>query len=694
MIKSLNRLNHFTMRKNLLLTLMLLLNISIYAQNNSFIVNETFDGTSMPEGWYFIGEGVDNFSISTTNNAGGSANELLFKSSPIVTAGIHLVMATADLTDVEELGLSFKHYLNYDQLSHTLGIATSSDNGTTWNTAWSQTFSNASATGLHEVNETVSTPDMGKSNVLICLYYEGNTYNFNKWYFDNIIIYAKNSDAGNDIQLSSIDVDNVIAIGNTDISFTVNNIGSTEISAFEASYEIEGLGTVTETFNEKIVPAENKTLTFKSEAYLTPGTHTIKINILNVSGEEDSNLDNNSMSKDVRTYIREVERTPMIEHFSSATCINCIPVDTTLSGLTHDNEGRYTYVKYPWDYPMPGDKYYLEECSIRGQYYRVTGVPAISFDGGAITRQPKQSHFDDRYATTSYVDIVGAFNIEGNVVNITADIISYLDMPDVKVFVTVNEKTTVNNVVEGSLPEFHHVLMSIPSSTDGIDASFEAGKYQRYELSVDMTGTNVEEMNDLEVAVWVQTYESKEVHNSHFLNEYTSHPYPIQNLKVEEKTISWEKPEKSEPIGYNVYVDNKLVAEKITENSYTFTSSKDNVLVEVYAVYENGITSVGVCLVAGTGNTEDPEISIEELSSATNIYPNPVKDELTIATELRVEEIAIYDIYGRLCCRDASNASTSTMDTFNVSVQDLENGIYFINIKTDKGNVVRRFIKN
>ena len=265
-------------------------------------------------------------------------------------------------------------------------------------------------------------------------------------------------------------------------------------------------------------------------------------------------------------------------------------------------------------------------------------------------------------------------------------------MPDVRVFVTVNEKTTVENVVEGSLPEFHHVLMSIPSSTDGIDASFEAGKYQRYELSVDMTETNVEEMNDLEVAVWVQTYESKEVHNSHFLNEYTSHPYPVQNLKVEGKTISWEKPEKGEPIGYNVYVDNKLVAENIKELSHTVKSPKSQFVVEVIALYESNTSSAGIAMAA----EYEGVIAIEEITKETSIdvYPNPANDKIFIATELRVKEIAIYDIYGRLCCRDASNASTSTMDTFNVSVQDLENGIYFINIKTDKGNVVRRFIKN
>ncbi len=759
------------MKRFLPFIMMMLFVNTIFAQNNSFIINETFDTPNMPEGWYFTGEGADNFSISSTNNAGGDANELLFKSSPIVTAGIHLVMATADLTDVEELGLSFKHYLNYDQLSHTLGIATSSDNGTTWNTAWSQTFSNASATGLHEVNETIKTSDMGKNNVLICLFYEGNTYNFNKWYFDNISIFPKTNNS--DLQLASIDVNNVVPTGDVEISFTANNIGGTEITSFEASYEIEGYGTVTETFNETITPSNNKTVTFKKDVNLLPGTHTININIININGENDSNTDNNSMSKEVRTFIKEVERTPLLEHFSSSTCINCIPVDTTLLALTHNNEGRYTYVKYPWDYPNPGDPYYLEDCTTRGQYYRVTGVPAISFDGGAITRQPKQSHFDDRYAVTSYVDIIGAFDVEGNTVNVTADVLSYIDLPEAKVFVTVNEKTTVGNVVSGSLPEFHHVLMKMLSGVEGIDTDFEAGKYQRYEFSVDMSETNVEEMNDLEVAVWVQNYDSKEIYNSHFLNEYTSHLYPVQNIKIEEKTVSWEAPEKGNPTGYNVLVNNNLVAENISETSYEFTSSKDKVLVEVVAIYENGAASAGVCAtsevendnttptnlavtpqstssialtwnevenatsynvyrdtekitevtttnytdegleyntrycytVTSIVNGKESEHSekvcvktlgegIEEISTSIELYPNPVENELCVATELHVEEISIYDIYGRLCCTDASNASTSNaMDTFNVSVRDLNSGVYFINIKTDKGNIVKRFIK-
>ena len=673
------------MKKNLFLAFALLLSVTIFAQNSSFIINETFDSAEMPEGWYFTGEGAKNFKISTTNNAGGDPNELYFMSSPIVTAGIHLVMGSADLTDVKELGLSFKHNLSNSQLSSTIGIATSSDNGATWNTGWSRTYSEAASSGQYDINETIKTDDMGKNNVLFCLFYEGNTYNFNKWYFDDISIFTL-SDKGTDIQLSSIDVNNIVQSGNIEIGFTADNISSNEVTSFEASYEIEGFDVVTETFDITIAPNQKEKVTFKQTARLLPGTYDIKVNILNVNGEEDANPDNNSTAKQIRTFIKTVERTPMIEHFSSSTCINCIPVDTTLLKLTHENEGRYTYVKYPWNYPGLGDKYYLKDCSIRGQYYEVTGVPSITFDGTTTTKKPQQSNFDERYNVPSYFEIEGAFDVKDSTINVTADIISYIDMPNVRVFATVNEKTTVKNKVEGSLPEFHHVLMNMLSGAEGIETNFSAGQYQRYEFSLNMNTTNVEELNDLEVAVWIQNYESKDIYNSRFLNEYTSHLYPIQNLSIKGNTIKWEAPEQGNPIGYNVFVNNKLVAEKTTKTSHTINITNEKIVVEVFALYENKTSSIGVSLFTEIEN--ETGITNIEQTQSINIYPNPANDRLYIETQTLTQTIEIFDIYGRRQ-KSIVNSQRSTV----IDLSELKSGIYFVKINTEKGNIVKRIIK-
>ena len=107
------------MKKVLLFVITLLSFNMIYAQERAFIVNESFNGSSMPEGWYFTGEGSENFKINTSNNAGGDPNELYLKSSPFITSAIafrclgvrghdfHLVSTIQLLTQLDILSIYF-----------------------------------------------------------------------------------------------------------------------------------------------------------------------------------------------------------------------------------------------------------------------------------------------------------------------------------------------------------------------------------------------------------------------------------------------------------------------------------------------------------------------------------------------------------------------------------------------------------
>ena len=609
------------MKKHLFFVIALLLSVTIFAQERAFIVNESFNSSSMPSGWYFTGEGSENFEVRTSSNAGGDPNELYFKSIPIVTNGIHLVMATANLTNVSELGLSFKHYLNNDQLSSTIGFATSSDNGATWNTGWSQTYSNAASTGQYEINETFSTPDMGKNNVLICMFYEGNTYNFNKWYFDDICIFTQGGgEGGADLQMSAINVNSIVPAGMVDISFTVNNTGEETVTSFEASYEIDGYETVTETFETNLSPSSNKQFTFQTQAGLIAGTHNLKVNIVSVNGTDDAEQSNNSLTKEIKTYIKTIERTPMIEHFSSSTCQPCVGVDYAMMELTENNHGKYTYTKYPVNWPGLGDPYTIPDCIVRSDYYEVYTVPSIALDGQVKSSAITQSELDERFNSTSYVDIVGSFKVEDNTINVIADVISYIDLPNVKMFLSINEKTTTGNASSNGMTEFHHIFLKMLGNINGIETNLNAGEYQRFEFSFDMTETHMEEINDLEVAAWVQTYDSKEIHNSHYLYEYTEHPYPAQNLQVEDNSISWEAPEKGNPEGYNLYINNELVINNENVLSYTIQETITITSVEVVAVYDDK-TSIGLTNaitttcdtpqnLSVTGDEEKMEISV------------------------------------------------------------------------------------
>lgn len=82
----------------------------------------------------------------------------------------------------------------------------------------------------------------------------------------------------------------------------------------------------------------------------------------------------------------------------------------------------------------------------------------------------------------------------------------------------------------------------------------------------------------------------------------------------------------------------------------------------------------------------DDDNVIEEYENKFNIYPNPVNDILVIDTDEEIEEINIYNIVG------ISVFKVNNIE-HDINVSDFAEGVYFISIKTDKGEVVKRFIK-
>ena len=151
--------------------------------------------------------------------------------------------------------------------------------------------------------------------------------------------------------------------------------------------------------------------------------------------------------------------------------------------------------------------------------------------------------------------------------------------------------------------------------------------------------------------------------------------------------LTWNKVEGAAT--YNVYQGTDTVAlATVEDTTYTVSGLKAE------TEYTFAVTAVNDTVESAKSaevkvTTLKPE-GIEELSSAFNIYPNPVKDELFIATEESVKEISIYDIYGRQAMRQQVNETTSQQV---VNVADLNSGIYFVKIVTSEGEVVKRFVK-
>ena len=639
------------MRKTLLLTFALLLSIASFAQNRAILLNETFDGIDIPEGWY-IDSHADNWSISTSAKSGGQPNEICMNWAPEFNGTTRLVMPAFDFTDVSEVMVSFKHYHDNYIGENTIGIATSSDGGATWNIGWQQTYVEIAA---FNENHTISTPDMGKSDVLMCIYFTGNSYLVNNWYFDDIEVFKQEE---LDLELVSIDVPNIIGTDYNDgISFTVRNTGLTTVTSFDVNlslYYEDGYETYS--FDTNLAPFESAQFTIESafpQTIYFGYSHAIEIGVSKVNGEN-YNGSSGFLLKEVYLAMRESQKVVLLEHFTASTCdYPCIPINQIMDGHVNTYAGKCSYIKYPIDLPLledgspGGDPYWTDESIMRKNYYAVMGVPETFVD--AVSQGYAAATDEDillALETPAYLDIKGSFTVEGNTIKVIADFMAYANIENVRAFIAVSEKTTKNNLGNDEETEYHHVMMKMVEDAEGNEiASITAGEYHRLELSCDLSETNVEEMDDLEVVMWLQNYDTKEVFNSNFAYGYTEHCNPVRNLTasiggddIQKLYLNWDEPEGRTPVAYNIYVDGELI-----EGNYdldTFYSNEEIVesiipmnydehIAEVVALFEDGMTSVGTVKVI-----DENWDNVEEFEDAIrfNVYPNPADDVVRLST--------------------------------------------------------------
>ena len=148
--------------------------------------------------------------------------------------------------------------------------------------------------------------------------------------------------------------------------------------------------------------------------------------------------------------------------------------------------------------------------------------------------------------------------------------------------------------------------------------------------------------------------------------------------------VTWDVVENA--TSYNVYRNDELVEnvrgtsymdeelEYNTEYCYSIKAINDDVMSDY---------SEEVCVkTLGEG--------VEELASALNIYPNPVNDKLYIETEVEIKEINVYTITGVIVGQQSTDNGQQTL---SIDMSDLNSGVYFVEIKTNEGNIVKRIIK-
>ena len=145
------------------------------------LLDEGFDNFP-PDGW----TAEDNWAGSNSAYAGGTAPEAKFSWSPSFTGIRRLISPVINTEGYTSLPLKFKHYVNNFSGGYTLGVATTSDGGTTWNDVW--TISPTANVGPETVSLTIDNADVGSDNFQVCWYFDGYSFNINYWYIDDVYL--------------------------------------------------------------------------------------------------------------------------------------------------------------------------------------------------------------------------------------------------------------------------------------------------------------------------------------------------------------------------------------------------------------------------------------------------------------------------------------------------------------------------
>ncbi|TSA26378.1 hypothetical protein D4R71_03905, partial [bacterium] len=128
--------------------------------------------------------GGTNWGINNSSYAGGTPPEARFYWNPNVTALQRIISPVINTSGYTSANLTFKHYVNDYAGGYTIGVATTSDGGTTWNSIWSTIPTGSIGPETYAI--TVDNADMGSDQFQLCWYFDGISFDINYWYVDDI----------------------------------------------------------------------------------------------------------------------------------------------------------------------------------------------------------------------------------------------------------------------------------------------------------------------------------------------------------------------------------------------------------------------------------------------------------------------------------------------------------------------------
>jgi len=695
------------MKKSLLLFLVLLTSAGLYSQ---VLLQQDFSaGTMPPTGWMVFGN-QSNWAISETNNAGGVIPEGRVKSVPAFNGTMRFISPATNTTGLSQAIIQFKHMFDHvdgNTTAFTLSVATRASSGGAWHEVWSKpaTTDIPSETVTILVNNT----DVGSGSFQFCLVVTGSSANFKDWFFDDITLLDPFT---NDAGMASINVP-IMFVGNQAVSGKFVNVGETAINSVKVNWSLnDGDVHSTAYTGLNVTTGAEYAYTCTDSIIGVAGVYNLKVWVseLNGSTTPDDNPENDFMIKSISIPDQLVFRRPMFEEFTSSTCAPCASFNnSTFNPFIAAHGEEITLIKYQMNWPGSGDPYYTAEGGVRRSYYGVNAVPDLYVDGKVCGTNSTavNNAFNTSKATMTYLEIQSSHEIQGNNVIIDCNILPYANYSGVTVQIGILERKTTQNVATNGETSFHNVMMKMVPDASGTMVSLTANEPYNMKHTIDMSSTNVEEMDDLMVAIFVQA-SNKEILNSNYSIETGSMIVSMtpadgaSNVNVTAPmTITYHQPVRMKD-GSPITSSNLASVLSLKENNasgvnagFTATINAAKTVITVtpnpalkYSqqyflkidTLENNL-GVNTFAQSSTFTTELSTVSVKEPKvNSIVIYPNPANDRIYIKSNeiSKISRIELMNTIGKTV-RVIENP-VSSQNEISLKVADLPSGIYFVRV--------------
>lgn len=310
------------------------------------------------------------------------------------------------------------------------------------------------------------------------------------------------------------------------IQTTFRTFGSANVTNYDMNYSVNNGPAVTGNIGSVNVATQAST----TGTHPTPwnpgvsGLYNLKVWASNINGNPDNYVYNDTIAFVVNVVDTLTNRITLLEVFTSATCVPCVAGNQNMDDNIIPNISNYTVIKYQQDFPGTGDPYQTTESVNRRLYYGINSIPRMEIDGqwdlnAASLTVPIYNSYQQVPAFME-IGITSAYYSGTNVsvVGLIKPLINYSGN-NYSYHVVVIENQTTGNVASNGETSFNQVMMNMhPTETGTAVSSLTAATPINVNVTVPMGTTNVEQMSDLKVVIFVQDDDTKEVLQSAWLD--------------------------------------------------------------------------------------------------------------------------------------------------------------------------------